>query len=186
MTSDNGAVWTIGAADGELLLHTGVAGRAAWMGHRLTIAMSRWRATVSWEGSQPVTAELAVEVDSFEVLRGEGGVKGLSGTEKAQVRSNALKSLSANRFPEIRYSADVIEEVDHGYRLAGTLEIRGAARDHVIDLRTEDLGDSWRMSTESTVRQTDYGVKPYSVLMGSVQVADEVSLTFTAVHSKRG
>lgn len=156
------------------------------MGHRLTIAMSRWRATVSWDGSRPVSAELAVEVDSFEVLRGAGGVKGLSALEKTQVRSNALKSLNASRFPEIRYTADAIEEADHGYRLTGTLEIRGVCRDHVIDLRTEDLGNSWRMSSESTVRQTDYGVKPYSLLMGSVQVADDVSLTFTAVHAKDG
>jgi polyisoprenoid-binding protein YceI len=186
VTSDYGAVWTIGPADGELLLHTGVAGRAARMGHRLVIAMSRWRATVGWDGPQPVSAELAVEVDSFEVLRGDGGVKGLSGTEKAQVRSNALKSLNASRFPEIRYTADAIERADHGYRLTGTLEIRGTSRDHVIDLHTEDLANSWRMSSESTVRQTDYGVKPYSVLMGSVQVADVVSLTFSAVHAKDG
>ncbi len=156
------------------------------MGHRLTIAMSRWRATVSWAGSRPVRAQLAVEVDSFGVLRGEGGVKGLSGTEKALVRSNALKSLNASRFPEIRYTADVIGQADDGYRLTGTLEIRGATREHVIDLRTEDLGDSWRMSGETTVRQTDYGIKPYSLLMGSVQVADDVSLSFTALQAKDG
>lgn len=155
------------------------------MGHRLTIAMTRWRATVSWTGSEPVTAELTVETDSFEVLRGEGGVKGLSGAEKVLVRSNALKSLNASRFPEIRYAADDIEKADDdGYRLTGTLEIRGASHDHVIDLHTEDLGDSWRMSVESTVRQTDYGIKPYSLLMGSVQVADDVSLSFSAVHPR--
>lgn len=186
VASDKGATWTIGPSDGELLLHTGVAGRAARMGHRLTIAMSRWRATVSWAGSRPVSAELAVEVASFEVQSGAGGVKGLSAIDKAQVRSNALKSLHANRFPGIRYTADVIERADDGYRLAGTLEIRGTSRDHVVDLRTQDLGDSWRMSGETTVRQTDYGVKPYSLLMGSVQVADDVSLSFTAVHAKDG
>lgn len=154
------------------------------MGHRLTIAMTRWRATISRAGSRPVSAELVVEADSFEVLRGDGGVKGLSGTEKALVRSNALKSLSASRFPVIRYTADVIDEVDDGYRLTGTLEIRGESRDHVIDVHTEDLGDSWRLSVESTIRQSDYGIKPYSLLMGTVQVADEVSLTFSAVRAQ--
>lgn len=154
------------------------------MGHRLTIAMTRWRATVSWADSRPVGAELVVETDSLEVLRGDGGVKGLSGTEKALVRSNALKSLSASRFPEIRYTADVIEKSDDGYRLTGALQIRGKSRDRVIEVRTEDLGDSWRMSVESTIRQSDYGIKPYSLLMGSVQVADEVSLTFSAVRAQ--
>lgn len=177
-------MWTISPADGELLLHTGVAGRAARMGHRLTIAMTRWRATVRWADSRPVSAELAVETDSFEVLRGDGGVKGLSGTEKTLVRSNALKSLTASRFPQIRYIADAIEKADDGYHLTGALHIRGESRDHVIDVRTEDLGDSWRISVDSTIRQSDYGIKPYSLLMGSIQVADEVSLTFSAVRAQ--
>ena len=176
--------WTLDAHDGELVLRTGVQGRAARMGHRLTIAMTRWHATVNWAGSQPASVELAVETGSFEVLRGEGGAKGLSGPEKALIRSNALKSLDASRFPEIGFSAQAIDETADGYRLAGTLEIRGKSRDHVIDLRTCDLGDSWRMSTESTVRQSDYGIKPYSLLMGSVQVADDVSVSFNAVRAK--
>lgn len=154
------------------------------MGHRLTIAMTRWRATVSWADSQPVSAGLAVETDSFEVLRGDGGVKGLSGAERALVRSNALKSLSASRSPEIRYTADAIEKTGDGYRLTGSLDIRGTSREHVIDVHTEDLGDSWRMSVESTIRQSDYGIKPYSLLMGSVHVADDVRLCFSAVRAQ--
>lgn len=176
--------WSLDASNGELLLATGVQGRAARMGHRLAIAMTRWHATVSWAGSEPATVELVVETDSLEVLRGEGGVKGLSTPEKAVVRSNALKSLDASRFPEIRFVAQGVDKTDDGYRLSGELTVRGKTRDHVIELRTEDLGDEWRMSTESTVRQTDYGIKPYSVLMGSVQVADDVALSFTATHAK--
>jgi len=156
------------------------------MGHRLTIAMKHWQATVGWTGAEPATAELTVDVDSFEVLRGEGGVKGLSGPEKAMVKSNALKSLDAGRYPEIRFTADVIDRTEDGYRLTGTLQIRGKSRKHVIDLRTEDLGKKWRMSAESSVRQTDFGVKPYSMFMGSMQVTDEVAVSFTAVHAKNG
>jgi polyisoprenoid-binding protein YceI len=180
------AVWTLDASDGELLIRTGVAGRAARMGHRLTIAMKRWQATVGWADDEPVSVELTVEVDSFEVLRGDGGVKGLSGPEKALVKSNALKSLDAGRYPEIRFTADTIDKTDEGYRLTGKLRIRGKSRKHVIDLRTEYLGESWQMSAESSVRQTEYGVKPYSLLMGAVRVADEVSVSFTAVHAKGG
>jgi polyisoprenoid-binding protein YceI len=177
-------LWSLDAADGELQLRTGVQGRAARMGHRLTVAMTRWRATVRWDGADPAAVELVVEADSFEVVGSQGGIKGLSGPEKALVRSNALSSLGAERFPEIRFTADVIEDSENGYRLTGALEIRGKQREHIIDLCTADLGDSWQMSTESTVRQSDYGIKPYSLLMGSVQVADEVTLSFTAVHAK--
>jgi polyisoprenoid-binding protein YceI len=108
----------------------------------------------------------------------------LSEPEKVVVRANALRSLNAGRFPEIRFTTDAIEIADDGYRLTGALQIHGKSRKHVIDLRTEDLGDSWRMSAQSTVRQSDYGVKPYSLLMGSVRVADDVTVSFTAVRAK--
>lgn len=178
------AVWTLDASDGELVLRTGVVGRAARLGHRLTIAMTRWQALVNWSGTDPVAGELVAEVDSFEVMRGEGGVKGLSEPEKALVRANALKTLNASRFPHIRFTTEAIAQTGNGYRLTGKLHIRGKSREHVIDLHTEDLGAAWRISADTTVRQSNYGVKPYSLLMGSIRVADEVSVAFTAVRAK--
>ena len=176
--------WLLDATGGELLIRTGVAGRAARMGHRLTIAMARWEATVNWDGAKPVSAELTVETESFTVLRGEGGLKGLSEPERALVKSNAMKTLDAGRYPKICFGSEDITKTGAGYRLAGKLQIKGKSRDHVIDLRTEDLGDSWRISADSVVRQSDYGVKPYSLFLGSLQVADDVSISCTAVHPK--
>lgn len=178
-----GASWTLNASDGELLVRTGVTGRAAKMGHRLTIALRRWQASVQWTDGEPARAALTVEVDSLEVLHGEGGITALSGPEKALVRSNAVKTLDAARFPTITFDADTVEKRFDGYRLIGTLRIHGTARDQVIDLRTADLGNVWQMSTEAAVRQSDFGVKAYSLLMGSLKVADEVTVSFTAQHA---
>jgi polyisoprenoid-binding protein YceI len=182
VASEESGSWTLDAADGELTVRTGVVGRAARMGHRLTLEMTRWQVTVDWVDGEPNTAELVVEVDSLQVLRGEGGVKGLSATEKALARSNALKSLSASRFPEIRFVADDIAATQDGYRLNGTLHIRGKARAHTVDLHNDDLGDFLRLTAESTVRQSNFGVKPFSMLVGSVRVADEVAVSFTALR----
>ena len=107
--------WTLDASDGRLLVHTGVTGRAAKMGHRLTIAMNSWLATVRWSSGEPAEAELTVEVDSLQVLDGEGGVKALSGPEKALSQSNALRALDADRFPQIRFHASDIHKVEGGY-----------------------------------------------------------------------
>ncbi|MGE4364577.1 MAG: YceI family protein, partial [Mycolicibacterium sp.] len=152
------------------------------MGHRLTIAMA-WQATVRW-ADEPVSMELTVDVGSLEVLRGEGGVKGLTGPEKALARSNALKTLEAKRFPHIIFRSDRIAKTDDGYRLTGTLEVHGKAREQVVDLRVDDLGDSWRMSCEAVVRHSDFGVKPYSMMMGAMKVADEVTVSFSAERAQ--
>ena len=175
--------WKLSASDGELLVRTGVTGRAAKMGHRLTLAMNSWDATVRWADGQPVAAHLAVDVDGLAVSHGEGGLMALSGPEKSLARSHALKSLDAGRFPTISFQADDIEQTDDGYRLSGTLEIHGTSRGCVVDLRVEDLGGAWRMSGEADVRQTEFGVKPYSMLMGAMKVADIVTVAFTAVRS---
>lgn len=181
-----GAIWNFDESAGELLVRTGVTGRAARMGHRLTIAMDSWRAEVTWADGEPVAVRLTVEVDSLRVVRGEGGVKGLSGAEKTVVRSNAMKALDVDRYRQILFQANDIEQTTAGYRLAGTLQIHGTTRERVVDVHVEDLGDTWRMSGDAEVSQSEFGVKPYSILMGSVKIADTVTVSFTAQYPKDG
>nr|WP_240163283.1 YceI family protein [Mycolicibacterium sphagni] len=163
---------------------TGVGGPAAKMGHRLTIAMASWRADVQWRGKQPVGVELVVDVDSLQVIKGEGGVTPLTGPEKGVVRSNALKALDVKKYPQITFSAEDISKTEAGYRLDGTVEIHGTSRPQTVDVAVGDSGDVWVMSASVPVLQTQFGVKPYSLFVGSLKVADEVNLRFTARHPK--
>jgi polyisoprenoid-binding protein YceI len=180
----NESSWSLDAAAGDLRILTGVAGRAAKMGHRLTIAMQSWEATVRWAGDQPKSVELTVAVGSLAVLSGAGGIKPLAGPEKGVARSNALKSLDAKKFPQIRFVAEDIAKTADGYRLTGTTEIHGTARPQVVDLKVEDSGDVWSLSAQVNLTQSDFGVKPYSLFMGSLKVADEVTVEFTATHPR--
>ncbi len=163
-------------ADGDLTVHTEVTGRAARMGHRLTIAMTRWSAAVTVDGEAPRAVELTVDVDSLQVLRGEGGLKALSGPEKALARSNALSCFDVGKFGRIRFAADDVAATDRGYRLTGTLEIHGRQRPQVVDVTV----DGQRVTATVPVRQSDFGMKPYSMFVGSMKVVDEVSVAFDA------
>ncbi|MUL82824.1 MULTISPECIES: YceI family protein [unclassified Mycolicibacterium] len=172
--------WTLGPDSGELLIRTGVTGSAARMGHRLTIEMRSWQAIVEWDGEAPSAVEVAVELDSLDVLRGEGGMTPLSGAEKALIRSNALKTLRAKRFPQALFRSTHIAREAGTYRIAGVLEISGHSGDQSVDVRVEADGESWRITGEARVRHSDFGIKQYSMLMGAMKVADEVSVTFAA------
>ena len=176
--------WSLDNSIGELAIRTTVAGPAAKMGHRLTIVMGSWQAGVHWRGRTPVSAELAVVVDSLAVVKGEGGVTPLSGPEKTIARSNALKSLDAKKYPRISFASDDIAKTAAGYRLTGTVEIHGKSRPQVIDLTVDDAGDAWAMSAHAGITQSDFGIKPYSLLMGSLKVADEVTIDFAGKHPK--
>jgi polyisoprenoid-binding protein YceI len=170
---------TFDASDGELRILTGVTGRAARMGHRLTILVATWRATVDWNGDQPAAVRLTADVGSLAVERGEGGVTPLSGPERALARSNALKTLSAERFPTVTFSSETVEKSDGGYLLTGTLDIHGHSREHTVQVEVADRGGAWDLSARTEVRQTDFGIKPYSMFMGSMKVDDVVTITWS-------
>ena len=161
-----------------------MTGAAAKMGHRLTLSITSWHATVTWADSGPSALDLVADVSSLEVLKGEGGITPLSGPEKATIRGNALKSLDAQRFPSIKFHASNISESPDGYRLVGELTIHGTAKRLEVALHVEDHGDTWQMSAEADVRQSDFGVKPYSMMMGALKVADTVTVSLDATHAK--
>ena len=176
--------WSLTPADGQLHILTGVGGRAAKMGHRLTIGMKSWQAAVRWAGGKPTGVELTVDVNSLEVLSGEGGLTPLAGPEKGIARSNALKSLDVKKFPQIRFTTNEVSKTNDGYRLTGSVEIHGTSRPQSVDVTVDDRGDAVALSAQAQVTQTDFGVKPYSLMMGALKVADEVTIDFSAAHPK--
>ncbi len=177
--------WHLDESDGEVHLHTGVAGRAARMGHRLVIAMTAWQGAVTLVDGEPTAADLTVDVGSLQVLQGEGGLKPLSGAERAIIRTNALKCLHVKRFPQIHFRTSHVHNVCDGeYRLTGLLEIHGKSYERVIDLRVDDLGDAWRLSGQADVRQSDFGITPYSLLGGTLKVVDTVTVSIAVRRAK--
>ncbi len=180
VAAKNDSSWTLTNADGELTIRTGVAGRAAKMGHRLTLLMESWRIDVTWQGKTPVAAALVVDVDSLQVLRGEGGVTPLSGPEKAVARGNALKTLDAKSFPTIEFHPDSIESTGDGYRLSGPLSIHGVSRPTTVDLTMTQDGDTWHLTCAAEVRQTEFKIKPFSMMMGTMKVDDAVTVALDA------
>ncbi|WP_293021060.1 YceI family protein [Mycolicibacterium sp.] len=171
---------TLDASSGELLLHTGVTGSAARMGHRLTIVMRSWRATVDLDGDEPIAVEVTVDLDSLDVLAGEGGMTPLSGAEKTLVRNNALKSLQAKRFPQAIFRSSSIERGEDSWRLAGTLDLTGQSREQTVVVHVVGDDADLRITGEALVRHSDHRIKQFSMLMGAMKVADEVRVTLTA------
>lgn len=176
--------WNLRPDSGELHILTGVEGPAAKMGHRLTLVMQSWQALMQFNDKKATTAKLIVDVESLHVLGGEGGLTPLSEPEKGVCRSNAFKSMDVKKYPQIRFVSDDIAKTTGGYRMTGTLEIHGTSRPQVVDLTVDDTGSAWALSARVTVTQTDYGVKPFSLFMGTLKVADDVTIDFHATQPK--
>lgn len=169
---------------GTLTLHTGVEGRAAKMGHRLTIAIRDWQATAAFTGAQPSSAQLRAELGSFEVIHGEGGVKPLSDKDRAIIRDNALETLKAAQHGQAVFTSDHIEPTASGWTLTGQLSIAGATRLTTIQVEVEDVGAGWQLRVATPVVQSEHSIKPYSAMMGGLKVSDRVEVRLDATVAK--
>ncbi|MEO3809257.1 YceI family protein [Sphaerisporangium sp. B11E5] len=154
----------VGPDRGTLLLRTSRQGVAAQAGHDLTIEVTRWSGEVIEDGG---TAELRVtaETASLRVLSGTGGVTTLTDSDRREIERNARRLLDCDRHPEAVFTM--------GGGDPGTLTLRG--RSGPFTLTVTPLGGG-RYRGTGTVRQSDYGIKPYTAFLGMLKVADPVEV----------
>ncbi|ADG79195.1 Lipid/polyisoprenoid-binding YceI-like domain-containing protein OS=Tsukamurella paurometabola (strain ATCC 8368 / DSM / CCUG 35730 / CIP 100753 / JCM 10117/ KCTC 9821 / NBRC 16120 / NCIMB 702349 / NCTC 13040) OX=521096 GN=Tpau_2592 PE=4 SV=1 [Tsukamurella paurometabola] len=167
---------TIDQSSAVLEVHTGVAGRSARLGHRLVLAPGTWRADIGVDGDQPVSIAVTVDARSLEVVSGEGGLTPLSAPERTVATANAQRSLKTKTNPAIEYRSTSVAASENGFRVQGELTICGAVRSCDFALVYEEAEPAPVLATAVPVRQSDFGIKPFSLMMGTLQVADEVTV----------
>ena len=169
-------MWEFGPDNGSITILTDVAGRAARTGHRLTIEMDEWSGWARTHDDEPTAFGGTIVVDSLRVVSGQGGLTPMTAPERAAARANALKSLHAGEHPQISYESSSITSTSDGYRADGTLRINGRSRPHGLILTVTDSDDGRTVTATTTVSHADVGLKPYSLMMGALKVADEVGI----------
>jgi polyisoprenoid-binding protein YceI len=167
---------TFGPDTAKLTVSTGRKGAAAKAGHDLVIEVTSWNATVEiGDDGAAKTIALAADSASMRVLEGTGGIQALGDKEKDAIRQTINDEVLKGATIEFRSSA--VEPKPDAGRLGvqGELELLGARRPIAFELLVSEDG---RLTGEATVKQTEWGMKPYSALFGTLKVADEVRVAF--------
>jgi polyisoprenoid-binding protein YceI len=171
--------YTLGAADGSLLIRTGREGAAALMGHDLTLVASRWTATVAVDVEDPSRSRVTATVDaaSLVVLEASGGAVGLTDSQRAEIESNVrTQVLQSDRYPRIAFRSTSVDRDGRHTSVTGRLTIRRRTRPVTLTLRVARSRAPRIVATTSIV-QTAFGIAPYSALLGALRVKDVVELT---------
>ncbi len=168
--------YALGPESGTLTVRTGKGGAAARAGHNLVIEVGRWGATIELgaEPSQSVM-ELTADSRSLRVLEGTGGMTTLGDDDRSGITQTIDEEVLKGTAIVFR-STSVESAADGRLRVQGDLELAGGINPIAFDL---DLSDD-RVRGTATVKQSAWGMKPYSALFGTLKVADEVEVAIDA------
>lgn len=173
--------YRLGPENGALTVRTGRTGAAAKAGHDLLIDVTVWQATVdvAASGAQPSIA-LDADPASLRVREGSGGMQALGDDDKESIVQTIDDDVLKRQPIEFRSTA--VEAAADGSRIAvqGELTLVGKAVPIAFELA---VGDDGKVSGSAVVKQTDWGITPYSALFGALKVADEVEIAIDAALS---
>ena len=170
--------YRLGPADGTLSVRTKRTGAAAKAGHNLLLHVTAWEATLAVAAdAYGSSLELTADGASLRVVEGTGGMQALADDDKANIEQTiddeVLKAQSVTfRSRIVQPSAD-----GDGLAVQGDLSLLGATRPLAFDVNVAADG---AVACIAVVKQTDWGMKPYSALFGTLKVVDEVEVSLDA------
>ena len=166
---------TLGPSDGTVQVRTGRQGMASKVGHDLTLEATNWNATVTVDPDPSKTeVKATVEPRSLEVVAATGGAKPLSEKDKKDIKKNIAGLLGNNSITF--QSTSVQAKSDTAATVVGNLSIAGQSRPVTLDLTLQPDGGAVRIRGRVPIRQTDFGIKPFTAMMGALKVKDEVDV----------
>ena len=168
--------YKLGPGDGTLSVRTGRTGAAAKAGHDLLIHVTAWEATLT-VGDDPAATSIELEADatSLRVREGKGGMQSLGDDDKANIHQTIDDDVLKRR--AIAFRSTSVTGGDGWLSVQGELTLAGTTRPLAFDL---DLREDGRLSGVAVVKQSDWGMKPYSALFGALKVADDVRVEIDA------
>jgi len=164
--------YKLGPDNASLHVETGRNGAAAKAGHDLVIDVQSWEATL--EVGDNSSLSLSADPTSLHVREGKGGMQPLKDDDKADIRKTIDKDILKKK--SISFQSTSVETAGEGLKVAGDLEMGGKSEPVTFEL-SESGGT---LTGETTVKQSDWSIKPYSALFGALKVNDEVKVVVEA------
>jgi hypothetical protein len=152
---------------------TGRTGVAAKAGHDLLIEVAAWEATLDL-GEAPGLV-LDADAASLRVQEGTGGMQALGDDDKAGIQQTIDDEILKGQ--QIEFRSTAVQADGDRLGVQGDLTLVGTTAPIAFDVV---LGDDGTVRGSAVVKQSDWGMAPYSTLFGTLKVVDEVEVALVA------
>jgi hypothetical protein len=168
---------TYDASTAACLIYTFKDGLFAKLAHDLKLSAQSLSVTVDEAG---LAVSATIDTRNIHVLcfrkDGQDDPGGIGTFERGQIEGNLHKDVLASAsFPEARFVSTAVTASSDGYTVRGSLSLHG----HTVELTVPVRRSGDRLLATVPLRQTAFGIKPYSAALGALKVRDEVTVTLS-------
>ena len=189
------AGYAIDAERSVVTLRVYRSGRLAKLGHNHVIT-SASETGYAWTSGAPATsgfvvrvavAELVVDDPAARAAAGEDFPGTLPDSAREGTRRNMLRPevLDGERYPEIVVRADTLGGTWERPTVTASVTLKGQTRRIDVPLTIARESDAIIARGDFSILQSDFGITPFSVGGGAIQVADAVAVSFE-IRAVRG
>jgi polyisoprenoid-binding protein YceI len=189
------AAYAIDAERSVVTLRVYRAGRLAKLGHNHVITSAN-ETGYAWTSGAPATsgfevrvavAELVVDEPAARAAAGEDFPGTLPDSAREGTRRNMLRPevLDGDRYPEIVVRADSLGGTWEQPTVTASVTLKGVTRRIEVPVAIREAGGTLEARGSFRILQSDFGITPFSVGGGAIQVADGVDLGFEIVATPR-
>jgi polyisoprenoid-binding protein YceI len=175
--------FNIVAGESSLTVFVAKDGALARMAHDHNIGVKTISGKVTIQNSNPTASSLEFDADARSLVI----LDQISAKDKTEITNNMNNSvLESAKFPKIAFRSTSISNFNQNgnnasFTVNGDLTLHGATKRIAIAVNVAQSGASLRATGQYTLRQTDFGIKPYSAFLGAIKVKNEVVIKFNMV-----
>ena len=143
------------------------------MGHDLELRVDDFSIDVDLDEGEVSATIDANSVEPVDAIKWEARerTEELSDGDRHEIKQRMSKKvLETDEFPDIEFESTRVESTDDGWTIEGVLDLHG--RKHEIGF--DAVRDDGKARVETTIDHTEFGIEPYSAMMGALKVAPEV------------
>jgi polyisoprenoid-binding protein YceI len=151
----------------------------AKLAHDLILSPSQWRGTLNVDADNPAasSATLSIDARSIQILEAVGGMKSLSDKDRKDIAKNIdEKVLQAGKYPELTFESTSVSGSDPNFTVAGNMTITGNTRPVNVAVTVNGT----QVTATTKISQKDFGIKPFSAMLGAIKLRDDVDFELTA------
>ena len=188
-------VFAIDPAPTQVTLLVYRTGPLARLGHNHAIVSGEERGAV-WIGRTPAQSGFEIHVPVAALVVDDPGARAAAGAEfpgavpddaRAGTTANMRRAevLDADHYPEIVVRAETATGTWQQAVVHASVRLKDMQREIDVPVVLRVSGDAVTATGTFQIRQTDFGITPFSVAGGAIQVADVVDVRFAITATRQ-